>query len=48
VRAIAAAARGGEAPRGFLDTGVTLITGDAVDGVASRDVAFGVRNCWGD
>jgi fructose transport system substrate-binding protein len=48
VRAIADAARGGEAPSGFLNTGVSLITGDAVDGVESRDVAFGVRNCWGD
>ncbi len=47
VGAIADAARGGETPSGFLDTGVTLITGDAVDGVDSRDVAFGVRNCWG-
>ncbi len=47
VGAIADAARGGETPSGFLDTGVTLITGDAVDGVESRDVAFGVRNCWG-
>ncbi|MCZ2860749.1 substrate-binding domain-containing protein [Blastococcus sp. VKM Ac-2987] len=48
VRAIADAARGGETPTGFLNTGVSLITGDAVDGVESRDVAFGVRNCWGD
>jgi fructose transport system substrate-binding protein len=48
VRAIAAAARGGEAPTGFLDTGVTLITGDPVDGVESRGVPYGVRNCWGD
>jgi fructose transport system substrate-binding protein len=47
VRAIAEAARGEEPPNGFLDSGVSLITGDAVDGVESRDVAFGVRNCWG-
>lgn len=47
VRAIAEAARGGQTPSGFLDTGVALITGDPVDGVESRDVAFGVRNCWG-
>ncbi|SDE50134.1 substrate-binding domain-containing protein [Auraticoccus monumenti] len=47
VRALAAAARGGEVPSGYLDTGVELITGTPVDGVASRDVAFGVRNCWG-
>jgi hypothetical protein len=24
-----------------------LITGKHVDGVDSKDVAFGVRNCWG-
>jgi fructose transport system substrate-binding protein len=48
VLALAKAARGGEAPSGDLDTGVTLITGAPVDGVESRDVPFGVRNCWGD
>ena len=48
VRALAAAARGGDKPSGYLDTGVELITGDPVDGVPARDVAFGVRNCWGD
>lgn len=48
VVAIAEAVRGGEAPEGFLDTGVRLITGDPVPGVDSEDVAFGVRNCWGD
>jgi fructose transport system substrate-binding protein len=47
VRALAQAARGGERPSGYLDTGVALITADPVEGVASRDVAFGVRNCWG-
>ncbi len=48
VRALAAAARGGEKPGGYLDTGVELITGDPATGVQARDVAFGVRNCWGD
>jgi len=48
VRALAAALRGGEPPTGYLDTGVELITDDPVPGVKSRDVAFGVRNCWGD
>ena len=48
VRALAAAARGGEKPSGYLDTGVELITGDPATGVQARDVAFGVRNCWGD
>jgi fructose transport system substrate-binding protein len=47
VQAIAAAARGGERPSGYLNTGVVLITGDPAPGVDSRGVPFGVRNCWG-
>jgi fructose transport system substrate-binding protein len=47
VRALAEAARGGERPSGYLDTGVVLISGDPVPGVESRNVPFGVRNCWG-
>ncbi len=47
VTAIADAARGGERPSGYLNTGVELITGDPAPGVESRDVSFGVRNCWG-
>lgn len=48
VRALARAARGGEKPSGYLNTGVELITDDPAPGVKSKDVAFGVRNCWGD
>jgi fructose transport system substrate-binding protein len=44
--AVVAAARGGEKPSGYRDTGVELITADPVDGVDSRDEGFGVRNCW--
>lgn len=47
VRALAAYARDGERPSGYLDTGVQLVTGDPVDSVPSRDVEFGIRNCWG-
>jgi fructose transport system substrate-binding protein len=47
VDALAATARGGPKPTGYKNTGVELITGDAVQGVPSKDVAFGVRNCWG-
>jgi fructose transport system substrate-binding protein len=38
-----------EAPSGqnFIDTGVTLITDKPVDGVESKDTAFGLENCWG-
>ena len=31
----------------FIDTGVTLITDKPVDGVESKDTAFGLENCWG-
>ena len=37
----------GEAPTGYTDTGVTLITANPVDGVDSEDADFGVANCWG-
>jgi len=47
VDSLADAARGGAKPSGYKNTGVELITGDAADGVPSKDVAFGVRNCWG-
>jgi fructose transport system substrate-binding protein len=47
VDAAAAAARGGAKPSGYLNTGVELITNDPVEGVASKNEAFGVRNCWG-
>ena len=47
VDALANAARGGPKPSGYKNTGVELITGDPVKGVPSKDVAFGVRNCWG-
>jgi fructose transport system substrate-binding protein len=47
IESLAQAERGGQKPSGYLDTGVELITGKPVDGVDSKDVAFGVRNCWG-
>ena len=43
----AAAARGGEKPSGYTDTGVELITAEPVDGVESKDAAYGEENCWG-
>ena len=43
----AAWARGGEKPSGYVDTGVELITADPVDGVESKDAAYGEENCWG-
>ena len=47
VEKVAAAARGGEKPSGYVDTGVELITADPVDGVESKDAAYGTENCWG-
>ena len=37
------------APNGqsYINTGVTLITDKPVDGVASKDTTFGLKNCWG-
>ena len=35
------------AGKDFIDTGVTLITDKPVDGVESKDTAFGLENCWG-
>ncbi len=48
VEAIAQYAESGEAPSGYTDTGVTLITDQPADGVDSEDSAFGVENCWGE
>jgi fructose transport system substrate-binding protein len=47
VKAIAAAARGGKKPSGYVDSGVNLITADPVKGVPSKDAAYGTANCWG-
>src|SRR5215210_2130884 len=43
----AAAARGGKPPSGYTDTGVELISDDPVEGVDSKDAAYGEENCWG-
>ncbi len=47
VEKITEAARGGAKPSGYTDTGVELIAGEPVDGVKSKDEAFGTENCWG-
>ena len=43
----AEAARGGEKPSGYVDTGVELITNQPVKGVEAKDAAYGQENCWG-
>jgi fructose transport system substrate-binding protein len=52
VQAVTAFAKDGTKPKptagkDFVDTGVTLITDKPVDGVESKDTAFGLENCWG-
>lgn len=52
VETIADIARGGEAPdvpedTGFINTGVDLVTDQAVDGVDSMDSTQGAESCWG-
>lgn len=48
IHAIIDAAHGASAPSGFLDTGTQLVSGSPASGVDSRNVEFGIRNCWGD
>jgi fructose transport system substrate-binding protein len=40
-------AKTGKKVRGYVDTGVTLITAKPKAGVPSKGVAFGLANCWG-
>lgn len=47
VDAVVNFAKTGEKPSGYTDTGVTLITDNPVEGIASEDTAFGLENCWG-
>jgi fructose transport system substrate-binding protein len=47
VQAVVSYANTGKKVSGYTDTGVNLITGKAVGGVASKNVAYGLANCWG-
>lgn len=47
VKAVVTYAKDGKKVSGYTDTGVTLITGKARNGVASKDTAYGLENCWG-
>jgi fructose transport system substrate-binding protein len=40
-------AKTGKKVSGYKDTGVTLITDKAMNGVDSKDTTFGLANCWG-
>ncbi|MER6157952.1 sugar ABC transporter substrate-binding protein [Streptomyces sp. NPDC001868] len=47
VKAVVTYAKDGKKASGYTDTGVTLITDKAQDGVDSKDTAYGLENCWG-
>lgn len=47
VDAVVEFAKTGEAPSGYTDTGVTLITDAPQEGIPSEDSTFGLENCWG-
>ncbi|MHB9863490.1 substrate-binding domain-containing protein [Streptomyces sp. YIM S03343] len=47
VKAVVTYAKDGRKASGSTDTGVTLITDKAEDGVTSKDTAYGLQNCWG-
>jgi len=38
----------GKKVSGYTDTGVTLIAKNPVEGVDSKDTAYGLANCWGE
>jgi fructose transport system substrate-binding protein len=47
VDSIVAWAKGGKKASGYTDTGVNLITAKPQSGLDSKDVQFGLANCWG-
>jgi fructose transport system substrate-binding protein len=47
VDAVVDFAKTGKKVSGYTDTGVTLITAKPAAGVDSKDVQFGLDNCWG-
>jgi fructose transport system substrate-binding protein len=47
VSAVVNYAKTGKKVSGYTDTGVNLIAGKAASGVSSKNVAYGLANCWG-
>jgi fructose transport system substrate-binding protein len=41
-------AKTGKKASGYVDTGVTLITDKPMNGLESKDTAFGLDQCWGN
>jgi len=47
VRAAVEFAETGEKPSGFIKTETAVITDKPIDGIESKDTAWGLENCWG-
>ncbi|MGZ4589290.1 MAG: substrate-binding domain-containing protein [Actinomycetes bacterium] len=47
VDAVVKFAKDGTKASGYTDTGVNLITAKPAAGITSKDVAYGLANCWG-
>ncbi|MGC0334462.1 fructose transport system substrate-binding protein [Streptomyces sp. SAI-170] len=47
VEAVVTYAKDGKKASGYTDTGVTLVTDKAQNGITSEDTAYGLDNCWG-
>jgi fructose transport system substrate-binding protein len=47
VAAVVKYAKTGQKPHGYTDTGVNLVAKVPVSGVPSKNVAYGLANCWG-
>ncbi|MGW0765277.1 substrate-binding domain-containing protein [Streptomyces sp. NPDC002676] len=47
VKAVVTYAKDGKKASGYTDTGATLISDKTQPGVASKDTAYGLENCWG-
>lgn len=47
VRAGVEFAKSGKKPDGFVSTGLAVITDQPIEGIESKDTAWGLQNCWG-
>lgn len=47
VQAAVEFAESGEKPSGFIETETAVITDKPIDGIESKDTAWGLENCWG-
>ncbi|NBE50500.1 sugar ABC transporter substrate-binding protein [Streptomyces boluensis] len=47
VEAVVTYAKDDKKPKGYVDTGVNLVTDRGVDGITAKDSAYGLKHCWG-